>query len=114
MNEQVKKYLTTNAGRTLMGDHFLTEKGVWQIYGEDPNCDYNGSHVQPLLDTVSGSLDDVIEYAISLPRFYTWGGGGNIKPIVIKDVGVALEARQMQARITSKIEELQAQLKEIS
>lgn len=97
MNEQVKKYLTTNAGSTLMGDHFLTEKGVWQIYGEDPiyedpNCDYNGAHVQPLLDTVSGSLDDVIEYAISLPRFYTWGGGGNIKPIVIKDVGVALEA----------------------
>lgn len=58
------------------------ELGVFE--GEDPNCDFGGSHYQPELGTVEGRLEDVIRYAVKLPNFYTWGAGGDIEKIKIK------------------------------
>ncbi len=59
----------------------LDETGTWRIYGEDPNCDFGGYHHEPLLETVQGVLEDVIEYAIGLDNFWQWGGGGKIEKV---------------------------------
>ncbi len=66
------------SGTNLLKNHSLDEEGVWEIYGEDPNCDMGGHHHEPHLDTVIGKLRDVIEYAVDLPNFWQWGAGGRI------------------------------------
>lgn len=48
-------------------------EGEWEIYGEDPNCDMGGHHHTPYLCTVSGTYKDVVEYALGLRGFYSWG-----------------------------------------
>lgn len=81
------KYLTsTYSGQELMKKHSLEEYGIWQIYGEDPNCDFGGSHYEPILDTIEGKLLDVVQIGVSLPRFYTWGGGGRFVKIEVKKI----------------------------
>lgn len=32
------------------------ERGIWHIYGEDPNCDFSGCHSEPYLVTCRGSF----------------------------------------------------------
>ena len=56
---------------------------VYAVYGEDPNCDLGGSHSNPYLGDVEGTFEEVLEYAAkNMKRFYSWGGGGYIKPRV--------------------------------
>lgn len=81
-----EKWLKTYSGQKLLEKHSLDEDGIWQIKGEDPNCDLGGYHHQPNLGTVSGVLRDVIDYAVELKDFYTWGGGGDIIKVEIKKV----------------------------
>jgi len=55
---------------------------VYAVYGEDPNCDFVGSHHNPFLGNVEGTFKDVIEYsANNMKGFYTWGGGGYAIPL---------------------------------
>lgn len=54
------------------------EKGTWKILGEDPNCDFNGPHHEPELEVVTGTYANVVEYALTLSSFFTWGQGGRI------------------------------------
>lgn len=68
----------TYSGCRLLEKHKLDETRTWHIKGEDPNCDWGGSHHQPDLGYFTGTLNDCIKYAISLPNFWTWGGGGSI------------------------------------
>ena len=85
--EKANNWLKTSysAGR-LLKKHKLTEYGTWMIYGEDPNCDFGGYHHRPQLETVTGKLSDVVAHAVSLPRFFTWGGGGDIEKLDVKSV----------------------------
>lgn len=83
----VREYLNNYQGRKLLEKHTLSELGVWQIYGEDSNYCFAGSHVMPLLKTVRGTLCEALEYAVQLPRFYTLGSGGEIKQIEIVELG---------------------------
>jgi hypothetical protein len=53
--------------------------GVWNIYGEDENCDLGGPHSNPLITTYEGTLRNAAIHAVSLPRYKTWGGGGYIQ-----------------------------------
>ena len=92
------KYLKTYTGRELLKKHNLFEEGVWKIEGEDPNCDWGGSHSNPYLATVEGTLDKVIEYAIELPQFWTWGGGGKITKINILKVETAKKEANIQLK----------------
>lgn len=86
-NEKVANYLTgPYNGRELFKKHKLDEEGIWEIYGEDPNCDFGGSHHMPKLGTFSGTLSKVLEIAVNLSGFYTWGGGGEIRKIEIQTV----------------------------
>jgi hypothetical protein len=58
--------------------HQPTEYGVWQVKGEDPNCDYGGHHHQPSLGYFEGTFLDVCEHALTLSNFFTWGAGGDV------------------------------------
>lgn len=57
------------------------EYGMWQVYGEDPNCDFVGPHNCPYLGSYGGTFIQVLRMAVSMSLFYTWGGGGSIKKV---------------------------------
>ena len=77
---KVREYLErTYSGKKLAEKHpNLDVRAVWQVKGEDPNCDLGGSHIQPDLGLFEGSLKEALEWAVNHPNFYTWGGGGDI------------------------------------
>lgn len=76
------RFFSTNSCKGLLKKHSLSETGIWVVFGEDTNCDYGGSHSQPILNYYEGKLDQVIHAATSLPGFYSWGAGGNIQKVV--------------------------------
>lgn len=79
-----EKYESTyNFGILTRKYNIQNDCGIWQIYGEDSNCDFGGTHYEPLLETVEGKLTDVIDYAVNLQGFWSWGGGGRIEKITI-------------------------------
>jgi len=78
MTDNYSRYLLTYSGRTLIKQHGLNTTGFWLIKGEDPNCDMGGAHYKPDLGMVEGKLEDVINYAVAMPDFWSWGVGGTI------------------------------------
>ena len=58
--------------------HSPDDYGVWQVKGEDPNCDMGGFHSQPSLGYFEGTFKDVCEHALTLHEFFQWGGGGDV------------------------------------
>jgi hypothetical protein len=80
-HEQARK-LVLNKMHNSKAD-IRSEEGFWQIYGEDPNCDLQGPHSRPNLGVFQGTLSDAIDYAVDLPEFFTWGGGGTIEPVQV-------------------------------
>lgn len=111
-------YLKTYNGSKLVKNHSLSESGQWQIYGEDPNCDLGGYHHQPNLGTVEGVLKDVIQYAVELKSFWTWGGGGEIRKINIQKITPGMTAEMAELRLKQELlqkelEEVQASLKKL-
>lgn len=78
--ENYDKFIRNSySGGQLLKKHSLHEYGTWEILGEDSNADFGGQHYQPSLGLFEGTLDQVIRKAVSIPRFYTWGGGGSIR-----------------------------------
>jgi hypothetical protein len=73
-----QRYLQTYAGKKLLEKHDLEEVGHWRVLGEDPNCDWGGSHHQPYLTTMYGRLYDVLREAVELGGFWNWGSGREI------------------------------------
>ena len=83
------KFVTNRwTGEELLRKHKLTDFGRWDVYGEDPNPDFNGPHVAPFLGTVEGTLQKAIEWAVGQREWMAWGGGGNIKPNVTQIIKV--------------------------
>jgi len=80
------QFLTAWSGTQLLKKHTLDEVGVWEVRGEDPNCDFGGSHYNPLIGHFEGQLDDVIRRVVDHPQFWTWGSGGCITKITIQQV----------------------------
>lgn len=74
-SEKYEKYLQTYVGRTLISKHKFDEVGLWRITGE-VDVAQGGKD----MGIVNGRLDDVIEYAVNLPEFWSWGSGGTINP----------------------------------
>ena len=85
-NNKVNDYLHGWAGKRLLEKYDLSHTSKWEIFGEDPNCDFGGSHHQPHLAYVEGTLEKAIEYAVGLSGFYSWGSGGDIKEIKEHDI----------------------------
>jgi hypothetical protein len=78
-NPKVDQFLKNYTGKRLLEKYSLEATRVWDIYGEDSNCDLGGSHSQPHLATVEGTLIKAVEYAVCLKNFYQWGAGGDIR-----------------------------------
>jgi hypothetical protein len=124
MEQGIEKYLGTYKGKQLVVEHGLQEKGVWEIRGEDPNCDLGGPHIQPKLEVVEGRLIDVIAYGVELPGFWQWGGGGwqwggggefrkvdtEWKQITQLDSGYRRQLKRERKEITERLEEINQQL----
>ena len=107
----LERYRNTYSGKELLGKYPLTETGLWRIRGEDPNCDFGGHHYQPDLGVVEGTLADVIDYAVGLRNFWTWGGGGDITLITVKKIDSA--ENQARAEMAETLRELEARVKEL-
>jgi hypothetical protein len=72
------KFLQTTEGKNLIKNHSLTETGVWEVFGEDSNCDLGGSHTMPRLGAFEGELKKVLIHVVELPGFWQWGSGGRV------------------------------------
>jgi len=114
MSKKLKQFLeVTYSGRELQKEHDLEETGLWKILGEDPNCDWGGSHHQPDLGIVEGKLRDVISYAVELPNFWTWGGGGSIRKISTP-LKITPQTAENQKRLKAEKELLKNRLEQIN
>lgn len=74
----LSRFSKTYSGGELLSKYSLDEEGTWEVRGEDPNCDFGGYHHEPFLGYYKGKLRDVIELAVELPGFWSWGSGGRI------------------------------------
>ncbi len=83
IDAKINDYLDSYYGRQLVEAHTLDEYGLWEVKGEDPNCDFGGVHIQPKLGIVQGTLKQALVYALNHPNFYTWGSGGKIEKVNI-------------------------------
>lgn len=80
-DDKVNNFLQRYGGQRLLKKHTLDEVGLWEVRGEDPNCDMGGHHHQPLLGYFEGKLEDVIKHAVHLSGFWQWGAGGDITKV---------------------------------
>ncbi len=60
--------------------------GIYEVRGEDPNPCMGGAHHTPLLGYFEGRGDDILNYAETLPGWKSYGGGGSITLIKIKQI----------------------------
>lgn len=113
MSKKYQQYTQVSySGRELLKKHKLTEQGLWKIRGEDANCDLHGPHHMPDLGIVEGTLKDVIEYAVELPLFWQWGGGGDITKIGPIPM-ITAQANQRRADLMAEARDIEARLKQI-
>lgn len=107
----LERYKNTYSYKSLISKHKLTETGLWKVRGEDPNCDFGGSHHMPDLGTYEGKLEDIVAYAVTLPSFWQWGGGGDITKVSLP---IKIDANSSARRVSAeqKIAELERLLKE--
>lgn len=76
---RVEQFKKSFSGSKLLKKYKLTDVGIWEVRGEDPNCDFGGHHHEPFIGKVRGRLEEVIEWAVQQPNWLTWGAGGSIK-----------------------------------
>lgn len=116
MSNKFNKYLETWNGKRLLEQYSLDTEGIWQVNGEDPNCDFSGHHYQPDMGVCTGKLVDVIREYVEYSNFWTWGGGGSFRLISIKKITPETSGRtkvlkeeivQIEARLASLKKELE-------
>lgn len=95
-----------------------TEFGIWVVKGEDPNCDMQGIHIKPILGYFEGCLQNVIDMAVILPRFFSWGAGGSVEAITIQScTSVTVKERvkliQRQAELEQEKTNIDQELKRL-
>lgn len=81
-----KYEFVTRARERLLAEYDPELESTWQIKGEDMNADLGGRHECPILGYVRGKYKNVVEHALSVPRFFNWGYGGDVTQIEVKDV----------------------------
>lgn len=86
MLKSIESYQKTSSYERLLSQYSLEEYGVWEVLGEDPNCDWGGYHHMPSLKFLEGKLCDVIRVGVNLPRFWGWGSGGDFRKISVEKV----------------------------
>jgi hypothetical protein len=107
------KFLNVSySGRKLLEKHNLSETGFWKVRGEDSNCDWGGHHHMPELGVFEGTLKDVIEKAVNMPRFWTWGGGGDITKL--EPISVTPESNAEASSLLTELRSVNEREKEIT
>jgi len=77
---------------------------IYSVYGEDPNCDFGGSHTNPFLGRVEGTFKDVLEYAANnMGGFYQWGSGGYVHPSTKSKPIIANESKRLKLERRKKL-----------
>ncbi len=107
-----EQYLRSYSYAELSKKYSMDEPGLWNIYGEDANCDFGGPHHTPFLEQVEGKLGDVIFYAVELTGFWQWGSGGRIEKAV-KNKVTKVGPRSEQIAKQKKIAALKAEIKKL-
>lgn len=112
------QYIMTYAGRKLLEKHSLDDEGTWEVLGEDLNCDLGGNHYHPRLGIYTGKLRDIIEMAVEMGSFWTWGAGGSIQPVKVAKVDAStVKARakliEREQQLKQELEEVQRSLKSL-
>ena len=116
MSNKREQFLSGYNGKSLLDEYPLTTYGTWRIFGEDSNPDFGGSHHCPELALVEGTLNDIIDYAVALPRFWAWGSGGEIRfvnapvKIVPDTVKKIRELQEKKNELRQEIDEINRQL----
>ena len=98
----------------LLSKYPPTQSGMWKILGEDPNCDFGGSHHEPELEIVTGEYRNVVEYALCIKDFFSWGRGGRIVEVKnnnLKNIDNFMSNEMI--RLESRRNQLQNELLEI-
>jgi hypothetical protein len=77
-----------------------------------------GSHQEPLLATVQGDYGSVVEFALGLRGFFTWGGGGRIEKTAVIKVDEATQRQRAiligrQQTLKEQLAEVEAELKDL-
>lgn len=115
--DNYKQYTTVSyPGKELLKQHSLTESGLWEVRGEDPNLELAGAQQEPHLGVFDGTLEDVIKLAVELPRFWECGRhGGTIKKVspVKVDFTTTVRVNEIRAEIATtkeQIKKLEAEL----
>lgn len=110
--DRLKDYQNSWAYKRILETYTLDEYGIWQVFGEDTNCDMGGAHYMPELGTYEGKLRDVIAVAVELSSFWQWGAGGDIRKVkVIKPIKVDAETNAKRDAIKQKIANIKTNLK---
>lgn len=113
-----ERFLSTYSGQKLLEKHSLEDEGTWEVLGEDPNCDLGGHHYQPRLGVYTGKLRDVIEMAVEMGSFWTWGSGGDINPIKVTKVDasstkIRIQLMERERALKEELEQVQRKLKSL-
>lgn len=118
MSEQYAQFMQTYSGQELLKKHSLDEEGTWEILGEDPNYDFGGHHHNPQLGIYTGRLRDIIDMAVEMRSFSTWGGGGLIRKVNITKVDrntvkLRNELANRERQLQEELSKVQQQLKSL-
>lgn len=108
MKNGYNRYLKTYNGRKLFETHDLETEGMWQVYGEDPNCDWGGPHYEPRLGVYTGKLIDVLHEVTEMKGFWNWGSGGRLE--LITPIKVTQDSIIRQNKLKAEREALLAKL----
>lgn len=93
----------------------VNEEGIFEVRGEDPNCDFGGPHHQPLLFVAQGKFIDILTRAVKTNNWMTCGSGGTITKLKIDKVGTGGFVRNEKEikKIKQEISDLQKKLAEL-
>ena len=73
------------SGKRLLQEHSPNEEGYWKVVGETDDPGPGGGRGADM-GIYKGRLIDVIHAATSQNCFWSWGGGGSITKVTVKEV----------------------------
>ena len=106
-----ERFLTSHSGKELLKLNSLKDSGFWKVLGADNNPDLHGAHYQPDLGTFEGILEDIVEYAVTLPGFWDWSSGDICK--VPRPMKITAHSNFQRLKLVTELAELQSKMNAI-
>lgn len=85
----------------LLSKYPRDKKSHWRIRGEDSNPDLGGSHHMPELCVVECTYQEAVELAVSMSGFWQWGGGGDIKEVLVLKPSEMKKRQELEDKLSS-------------